>query len=115
MSRKAKLHVGEGFDKVAKRAAAAWKRAAAGEAMHEHHVTFVSWEALAGVMTKRRYELLRHLRHHPAPSVAALARAVGRDYKRIHEDVEALAEIGLIDRAHGLSAPFDTIEATLRL
>jgi len=115
MRRKAKIHVGEGFDQVAKRVASAWKRAAAGQAVHEHHVTFVSWEALAAVMTKRRYELLRHLRQHPAPSVAALARAVGRDYKRIHEDVEALAEIGLIERDHGLSAPFDTIEATLRL
>jgi len=115
MSRKVKIHVGEGFDAVAKRVATSWKRAAAGRDVHEHHVTFVSLEALAGVMTKKRYELLRYLRHHPMRSVAALAREIGRDYKRVHEDVTALAEIGLIERDHGVSAPFDTIEATIRL
>ena len=115
MSRRVEIHVGEKFDTMAKRVAAAWKGAAAGQDVHERHVTFVSWEALAGVMTKKRYELLRHLHHHPAVSIAALARAIGRDYKRVHEDVEVLAELGLIERAHGVSAPFDTIEATIRL
>lgn len=115
MTRKVEIHVGEGFTAVARRVTTAWKRAAAGQDVHEHHITFVSWEALAAVMTKKRHELLRHLHRHPAASIAALARDLRRDYKRVHEDVEALAELGLVEREHGVTAPFDTIEATIRL
>ena len=109
------LHVGENFDTVARRVANAWHRAERGEDVHEHHVTFASWEAVASVMTKKRYELLRYVRHHPVRSVAALARSVGRDYKRVHEDVEALAKIGLIERDRGLRAPFDQIQTTISI
>jgi predicted transcriptional regulator len=110
-----KLHVGENFDTVAKRVADAWHRAERGEEVHEHHVTFVSWKAISSVMTEKRYELLRYVRHHPVRSIAALARDIGRDYKRVHEDVEALAEIGLIERDRGLRAPFDQIRATISI
>jgi len=110
-----KLHVGEGFDAVAQRVADAWHRAARGEDVQEHHVTFASWEAISSVMTEKRFELLRYIRRHPARSVAALARDIGRDYKRVHEDVEALAEIGLIERDQGLRAPFDQIQATISI
>ena len=112
------LHVGENFDTVARRVANAWHRAERGEDVHEHHVTFASWEALASVMTKKRYELLRYVRRHPVRSVAALARNIGRDYKRVHEDVEALTEIGLIERGvglRGLRAPFDQIQTTISI
>lgn len=110
-----KLHVGEGFDAVAGRVADAWHRSERGEDVHERHVTFVSWRAISSVMTEKRYELLRYVHRHPARSVAALARDVGRDYKRVHEDVEALARIGLIERDHGLQAPYDQIQATISI
>ena len=109
------LHVGENFDTVAKRVANAWHRAERGDDVHEHHVTFASWEVIASVMTKKRYELLRYVRHHPVRSVAALARDIGRDYKRVHEDVAALTEIGLIERGPGLRAPFDQIQTTISI
>jgi predicted transcriptional regulator len=109
------LHVGEKFDSVAKRVASSWHRAEHGEEVSEHHVTFTSWSAISSVMTEKRYELLRYVRRHPVKSVAALARDIGRDYKRVHEDVEALAGIGLIDRNHGITAPFDEIQATIRI
>ena len=109
------LHVGEDFDTVAKRVTDAWHRAERGEDVHEHHVTFASWEALSSVMTKKRYELLRYVRRHPVRSIAALARDIGRDYKRVHEDVEALAKIGLIERDHELRAPFDQIQTTISI
>jgi predicted transcriptional regulator len=110
-----KVHVGEGFDAVAERVRDAWHRAELGEDVHEHHVTFVSWEVISSVMTGKRFELLRYVRRHPARSVAALARDIGRDYKRVHEDVEALARIGLIERDQGLRAPFDQIRATISI
>ncbi|MGH9616091.1 MAG: hypothetical protein ACRD28_05050 [Acidobacteriaceae bacterium] len=113
--REIKLHVGEDFDSLSKRVASAWHRAEHGEEVRERHVTFASWGAISSVMTEKRYELLRYVRRHPVQSVASLARDIGRDYKRVHEDVEALAEIGLIERDHGLKAPFDQIQATISI
>lgn len=65
-------------------------------------------------MTDRRYELLRHLHSHPAPSIRALARDLGRDFKRVHADVVALEAIGLIERDEGmLRADYDEIRAAI--
>ncbi len=65
-------------------------------------------------MTDRRYELLRHLHGHPAPSIRALARDLGRDFKRVHADVAALEAIGLIERDEGmLRADYDEIRAAI--
>ena len=61
-----------------------------GEHVHERMLALQSWEALAPVMMRERYRLLRHLHAHPEPSVSALARALGRQYRRVHEDVTVL-------------------------
>jgi len=61
-------------------------------------VNFASWSALASVMTDKRLELLQHLRGQPAANIRQLAATIGRDYKRVHEDVTRLEEAGLIDR-----------------
>jgi predicted transcriptional regulator len=116
MSRKLQLHVAEKFEAVAERVADAWHRAERGEGSAEDHVTFVSWEAFAKVMTTKRIALLRHLHLHPAASVAALARDLGRDYKRVYEDVEALAAAGLIERdVAGVRADYDEIRTVIAL
>ena len=94
----------------------AWKRAERGEKVAEHRITFESWEALSKVLTGKRLELLRYLHKNPASSIAALSRALDRDYKRVHEDVETLTAAGLIDRdASGLRAEYDEIRATIAL
>lgn len=116
MSRKLQVHVGEGIDAVAGRVADAWHRAERGEAVAEDHLTFVSWEALARVMTAKRFALYRHLHRQPAASVAALARELARDYKRVHEDVEALTAARLIERdSAGLRAGYDEIRTVIAL
>lgn len=92
------------------------KRAEAGEDVSEDHLTFDSFETLARLLTPKRLELLRTLHRHPAASVRALAQQLGRDYRRVHEDVGALAAAGLIDRddrGTALSAPYDGIEARI--
>lgn len=87
---------------AAERFIQAWDKAERGEPVEaETHVTFESWPGLAAVLTPKRVELLRHLHRHPPANVAALARAVGRDYKRVRADVEALADAGLVDRQAG--------------
>jgi predicted transcriptional regulator len=68
------------------------------------------------VLTPKRLELLRHLHQAPAKSIRALAQAVGRDYRRVHEDVEALEAAGLIDRdKNGLRADYDAFDVQMRM
>ncbi len=109
------LLVGGDLRGAARRVADAWRRAERGEAVEpQDNVTFVSWSALASVMTEKRYELLRHLHRHPAESIRALSRDVGRDFKRVYGDVAALEAIGLIERAGGrLHADYDVIRASI--
>lgn len=114
--KKIHIHVGDNFDAVAKRVAENWHRAANGNDMQERHISFVSWDLLASVMTNRRYELLRHLHQHPEKSIASLAREMRRDYKRVHEDVNILESAGLVSREEGmLCANYDFIESSIRL
>jgi predicted transcriptional regulator len=74
------------------------------------------WEGLASVMTGERLRLLRHLNAHPEPSVSALARALGRQYRRVHDDVAALEGAGLVSRDGGqVRATAETVTAEVRL
>ena len=116
MTTKLDIHVGGSFADSRKRILAAVERARRGEIGGEEHVTFASWDALAAVMTTKRFEVLRHLRRQPERSIAALARALGRDYKRVHEDVEALVGAGLVDRDEtGLHTDYDEIRTSIAL
>jgi predicted transcriptional regulator len=113
-----KVHVGDAAADFGNRFVDAWHRAERGERVNERHLSFDSFETLARVLTPKRLELLRHLHRNPAASINALAKAVGRDYRRVHEDVETLAEAGLVDREEdgtGLSAPYDAIETRIAL
>jgi predicted transcriptional regulator len=95
----------------------AWKAHAAGKRVSAtQKVSFVDWRAFSAVMTPKRYDLIRHLRREPAPSVRALARALERDVKRVHEDVVVLAALGLIDRDENtgaLSTRLDKVTSTI--
>lgn len=94
----------------------AWRRAQRGEQVNERVLAFESWEGLAALMTGERYRLLRHLHAHPEPSVSALARALRRQYRRVHADVAALEQAGLLDRSQGaVRATADLIRADIRL
>jgi predicted transcriptional regulator len=82
----------------------------------QDNVTFLTWSALAAVMTDKRHDLLRHLHRHPAPSIRALARDLGRDFKRVHQDVTALEMAGLLERDDtGLHADYGRIQAIILL
>lgn len=94
----------------------AWHRAELGQAVNERVLAFESWDGLSRVMTGERYRLLRHLHAHPEPSVSALARALGRQYRRVHADVTALEQAGLLDRSSGtVRAAADRIGVEIRL
>jgi predicted transcriptional regulator len=108
------IHVGGDFADTEHRVLNAIARHEAGEDVRENHLTFENWQTFARVMTANRLELLRHVHRAPARSVLALARALGRDYKRVHEDVEALVAAGLLGRNEaGLRADYDAIQIAL--
>jgi predicted transcriptional regulator len=54
-----------------------------------------------GQLSEKRWEIVRAAQGKGELSVRELARAVGRDVKRVHEDVVILAELGLLERTEG--------------
>lgn len=115
---KLKIHVGDSLETIGERVKDAVRRDKKGERVRESHISFDSFETLAKVLTPRRLELLRYVHRRPATSIRALAHALNRDYRRVHEDVEALAETGLLERSDegtGITAPFDAIETRIAL
>jgi predicted transcriptional regulator len=95
---------------------AAWRKTERGEKVSDQVLAFESWEGLARVMTGERLRLLRHLHAHPEPSISALARSLGRQYRRVHDDVVALEGAGLVARADGVvRAAVDGFTAEVRL
>jgi predicted transcriptional regulator len=109
MSEKINLHVGS-IEDMGKRFIGAWHKLEQGEAVDETHLTFFDLETMVSTLSPKRLALLRHVRQHPAESIADLAKSLGRDYKRVHEDVAALAHAGLLERdAQGIRAPYDSV------
>jgi len=115
---KTEIEIGQGLRGVLAEAATAWKVAEAGAPLApSSRLCFVDWAALCAVLTPKRYELLRRLRQEPAPGIRALARTLGRDVKRVHRDVVALAELGLIHRdpeSGALSTDLDEVSSVIK-
>jgi predicted transcriptional regulator len=112
-----KITVGGAIEKEAtRRFVDAWHRAEGGKKFRERHLAFESWDALARVLTGKRMDLLRYVRRHEAPSVRALAKALGRDYSNVHADVQALTAAGLLDVTDaGIRADYDAIETKIAI
>ena len=82
-------------------AAATMKAVAAGQGVKPkpRRLFFTSAEALRRFLTPKRVDLIRLIRQQKPVSIHELATLAHRDFKRVYEDVKALAEIGLIDLA----------------
>ena len=117
--RELQIHIGDTLDDMGRRFVDAWHRAERRELTPENaerHVGFETFETLSRIMTPRRLELLRHVHRNPARSIRALAIALDRDYRRVHEDVAALIEAGLLDRDEsGLHANYETVRIETRV
>lgn len=79
------------------------------------HFDFESPAALFRVLTPKRWELIECLQYTGPLGVRALARALGRDAKWVHEDAAAMVEVGMVEKVEDgkLAAPFDEIRADL--
>lgn len=115
--RNVKLTVGGALEEDAsRRFIDAWRRAERGEAFHERHLAFESWDALARVLTGKRMELLGYVRRNHVSSIRALAKALNRDYRNVHADVQALASAGLVETSRkGVRADYDAIETKIAI
>ncbi len=70
-----------------------------------------------GKLTEKRWELVRVAQGRGELSVRELARLVGRDVKRVHEDVTLLATLGIFERTAlgGLICPFTSVHIDMYL
>ena len=70
-----------------------------------------------GKLTERRWDLVHALQGQGPMSVRELARRVARDVRRVHDDVEVLAGLGLVERtdAGGVECPFEAVHIDMRL
>jgi len=95
---------------------AAGKRAT-GSRYQGEVLNFETATSFFGRLTERRWAMVHALQGQGPMSVRELARRVGRDVRRVHDDVEALAELGLVERTEsgGVMCPFASIHIDMRL
>ena len=95
---------------------AAGKRAGARSYQGEV-LNFENAGSFFGRLTERRWALVHALQGQGSLSVRELARRVERDVRRVHDDVEVLAELGLIERTDsgGVVCPFEAVHIDMRL
>jgi predicted transcriptional regulator len=111
--RKIRVHV-EDLKTAGQRFVDAWRRSERGEALDEEHLSFESLEGLLATLSPKRIEVVRFVRRKPNLSIAAVARGLKRDYKRVHGDIRALEAAGLLEVGEkGLSAPYAGVDAQL--
>jgi len=80
-------------------------------------LNFESPGAFFGRLTERRWALVTALQGQGAMAVRELARRAGRDVKRVHEDVQVLAELVLVERddAGGVLCPFADVHIDMHV
>jgi len=68
-------------------------------------------------LTPKRWEMLRVLQGAGEVGVRELARRLGRDVRRVHDDAKALVALGLIEKTPrgALRCPYDDIHVDMHL
>ena len=75
----------------------AWRQARAGRKAAPR-LAFGSIAELFSAVSEKRLELVRHVAGDEGLQIRPLARALGRDYKNVHTDVQALIELWLLEK-----------------
>ena len=80
-------------------------------------LNFESPAQFFGQLTERRWELVRLSQGKPPMAVRELARLAGRDVRRVHEDVNILTQLGLLERTDqaGVVCPYNSVHIDMRL
>jgi len=96
---------------------AAWNRVADGDRVAPLHVLLLQdLPALFKALTPARWALLESIKVHGPSSIYELARRLGRNYKNVHTDVQALLNLNLLnkDPAEKIEVRWDAVRAELR-
>ncbi|MDR7928766.1 hypothetical protein RIE95_17535 [Acidithiobacillus thiooxidans] len=90
-------------------------KAAQSETYQGETLNFESADVFLGRLAALRWSLLRQIMRLGDVSIRELARQIGRDVRRIHDDVVVLTELGLIERtaSGGVLCPFVDIHVDL--
>jgi predicted transcriptional regulator len=74
-------------------------------------VTFSSAAQMASVFTAKRFELIAMLQKIGPSSIRGLTRALGRDVRRVHDDVAVLIDWFIVERdeAGRVFVPYDIV------
>ena len=67
----------------------------------EENLSFESLEAFRKILTPKRMELLRLIRHERPASLYALAKLARRDLKNVRDDITLLKKLGLVNLHSG--------------
>ena len=80
-------------------------------------LNFESPAQFFGQLTERRWDLVRTAQGKAPMAIRELARLVGRDVRRVHEDVGVLTRLGLLERTDnaGVVCPYDSVHIDMRL
>jgi predicted transcriptional regulator len=72
---------------------------------------FASYRQLHATLTEKRMALLEHVALREGMSIRQLAGELARDYRNVYDDVQRLAQLGLIEFLDGkLHVPYDEID-----
>ena len=113
LAKRLELRIGDARDAL-DRFEAAWNRRVEGRRPSVLQVLSIAdLPLLLRTLTPARWALLERLREAGALSIYELAKRLQRDYKNVHTDVTALANIGLIERAADgrVAVPWDVVRA----
>jgi predicted transcriptional regulator len=115
--RKAIIQIRKDDEAVMREAARGFVRAWKAGRSSADVFTFAAPAQLFTVLTPKRWEMIERLQALGPVSLRGLARALGRDVKRVHEDATALMEWGFIERItdRKICVPFDVIHADFDL
>ena len=80
-------------------------------------LNFESPGVFFGRRTERRWAIVRALQGQGEIALRELARRVERDVKRVHDDVQELLDLGLVERGDGggVMCPFATVHIDVEL
>ena len=86
-------------------------RAAAEGKNQGAHISFASADLLWSVLTRRRWEIIQAMAGKGGLSIRAVARAVDRDFKGVHSDVQILLNTGILDKQDDgkIAFPYDAV------
>ncbi len=80
------------------------------------HLNFESPAVFFGKLTERRWDLVRLMQNEKPSGVREIARLIGRDVRRVHDDLQVLIELGLVEKVDDLLVcPYQDIHVDMHL